>query len=68
MYSAVEGMKVGGKVIFSYFNYQNNSLFFYLRKNSYIHIFFVAQRRVIVPPEAGYGKKGQNEIPVRRSC
>ncbi|PWA42797.1 peptidyl-prolyl cis-trans isomerase FKBP18, chloroplastic [Artemisia annua] len=33
MYSAVEGMKVGGK------------------------------RRVIVPPEAGYGKKGQNEIP-----
>ncbi|GJT78836.1 hypothetical protein Tco_1045561 [Tanacetum coccineum] len=23
------------------------------------------KRRVIVPPEAGYGKKGQNEIPVR---
>jgi FKBP-type peptidyl-prolyl cis-trans isomerase len=22
------------------------------------------QRRVIVPPELGYGKKGMNEIPV----
>lgn len=23
------------------------------------------QRTVIVPPEAGYGQKGMNEIPVR---
>ncbi|GKD23717.1 hypothetical protein Tco_1225420 [Tanacetum coccineum] len=41
MYSVVEGMKVGRKVIFE---------------------------GVIVPPVAGYGKKGQNEIPVRHSC
>ena len=39
MYSAVEGMKVGGKVIFSYFNYQNNSLFFYLRKTRIFILF-----------------------------
>lgn len=61
MYSVVEGMKVGGKVNTIIDFYPFCYCFIYVNTYNYG---IGMQRTVIVPPEAGYGKRGMNEIPV----